>query len=98
MRLVPVDPIQFRRGKAGEHNISGDAAKHWVGVKISRLVAAAGIVPQNARPQHFVCGVQQRRTVHVARKADALHSAQSKGGKRIHHGFSGGDPVTWCLF
>ena len=72
VRLVVLHPGELRRGEAGKDDVAGELAEARVGVERGRLGVAARVVPQDAGAQHLVVGVEQRRAMHVAGKADAL--------------------------
>ena len=97
-RLVFGDPQDFGRGKAGKHDVPGQAAEHRVAVQLGRLFMAAGVVPQDAGAQHLVGFVEQGRAMHLARKTDPAHRTQTMGRQLVQHGFGGGDPIAGGLF
>jgi len=77
IRLVLLHPLQLRGGKAGHHQVAGDAAsvRHLL-LQLPALRGAASIVPQNGRPQHPLLRIQQRRAMHLAGQPDGSYPLQ----------------------
>ncbi len=90
---MPRNPDELGRGEARKHDIAGNRAKARVGIKFGGLEVRAGVIPEDAGPEHVVRSRKQRGTVHLPRKPDAPHRAQTVLRKRTQHRLGRADPV-----
>ena len=72
IRLMLGHPHKLGGRKPGKDDIAGNRPEIRVRVQRFGRLGRAGVVPQDAGPQHFASGIQQHRAVHLARQANAL--------------------------
>ena len=73
LRFIVFQPKYFRRGEAGERDVSRVLLERLFAdniVKIFGLKRASAVVPQNGGTDHIVVFVEHDKAVHLPRKAD----------------------------